>query len=188
MGPWAVTSTSPSPLGLARCPPVPVQPAPPSPVRTGHALPQPAELWPLYHCSQRLLASSPHHLSARIHRRIKRSLPGGPSGPCADFRLTTFSSFRPHPPPTLSSGATCTTHPPRPPPWIPLGEWRHHPPSGQLPKQPLESHPGLLPLCTMASCSSSCSLDLPNISQWPFKHTTEGLPKRQEGPDGSNPR
>lgn len=76
-GPRAVTSTSPSPSGPARCPPVPVQPAPPSPVRTGHALPQPAELWPFYHCSRRLLASSPHHLSARILRRIRRSLPGG---------------------------------------------------------------------------------------------------------------
>ena len=107
--------------------------------------PQPAELWPFYRCSQRLLASSPHHLSAQILRRITRSLPGGPSEPCADFR--------PLPPPTLSSGATCTTHPPRPPPWIPLREWRHPPPSGQLPKQPLGSHPGLLPLCTMASCS-----------------------------------
>lgn len=96
-GPRAVTSTSPFPSGPARCPPVPVQPAPPSPVRTGHALPQPAELWPFYHCSRRLLASSPHHLSARILRRIRRSLPGGPSEPCTDFRLTT-SQLLPTPP------------------------------------------------------------------------------------------
>lgn len=41
---------------------------------------------------------------------------GGPPSPALTSGSLPLSSFRPHPPPALSSGATCTTHPSRPPP------------------------------------------------------------------------